>query len=117
MLIKIHVDSMKDAERLSAICREHSEEILLRADHFCVDPKSTLGVLAIMYSARDSMQLDTGDMGDIAIKKFIKSWPIIFRMKNRRKSHNGTGRTTRLKRAEPQGSARFWLAKKLGTSW
>ena len=62
MLIKIHVDSMKDAERLSAICREHSEEILLRADHFCVDPKSTLGVLAIMYSARDSMQLDTGDM-------------------------------------------------------
>ena len=72
MLIKIHVDSMKDAERLSAICREHSEEILLRADHFCVDPKSTLGVLAIMYSARDSMQLDTGDMGDIAIKKFIK---------------------------------------------
>ena len=92
MLIKIHVDSMKDAERLSAICREHSEEILLRADHFCVDPKSTLGVLAIMYS-------------------------IIFRMKNRRKSHNGTGRTTRIKRAEPQGSARFWLAKKLGTSW
>lgn len=72
MLIKIHVDSMKDAERLSAICREHSEEILLRADHFCVDPKSTLGVLAIMYSARDSMQLDTGDMDDIAIKKFIK---------------------------------------------
>ena len=72
MLIKIHVDSMKDAERLSAICRVHSEEILLRADHFCVDPKSTLGVLPIMYSARDSMQLDTGDMGDIAIKKFIK---------------------------------------------
>ena len=25
-----------------------------------------------MYSARDSMQLDTGDMDDIAIKKFIK---------------------------------------------
>ena len=73
MLIKIRVDSMKDAEKLSAICRNRPEEILLRADKFCVDPKSTLGVLAIMYSARDSMILDTGDMEEEEItKKFLR---------------------------------------------
>lgn len=69
MNIHIHVNSMKEAEHLSAIIREFPYEISLRADRFCVDPKSTLGILAMMYSARDNMYLDTGDMDDNEIPK------------------------------------------------
>ena len=60
MTIHIHVDTMKDAERLSHICKEYENEVYLKSDKFCVDPKSTLGILAMMYSARDNMYLDTG---------------------------------------------------------
>ncbi|MBR3905486.1 MAG: hypothetical protein IKJ51_07275 [Clostridia bacterium] len=73
MKMHIHVDSMKAAEQLSAICKDFSEEILLRSEKFCVDPKSTLGVLAMMYSARDTMFLDTNEMEDERIPKFVKA--------------------------------------------
>lgn len=64
---------MKAAEQLSAICKDFTEEILLRSEKFCVDPKSTLGVLAMMYSARDTMFLDTNEMEDERIPKFVKA--------------------------------------------
>lgn len=73
MKMHIHVDSMKAAEQLSAICKDFTEEILLRSEKFCVDPKSTLGVLAMMYSARDTMFLDTNEMEDERIPKFVKA--------------------------------------------
>ncbi len=73
MKMHIHVDSMKAAEQLSAICKDFTEEVLLRSEKFCVDPKSTLGVLAMMYSARDTMFLDTNDMDDATLPKFIKA--------------------------------------------
>ena len=62
MNVHIHVDSMKEAEHLSAICKEYPYELYLRSEKFCIDPKSTLGILAMMYSARDCMYLDTGDL-------------------------------------------------------
>ena len=73
MNIHIHVDTMKDAERLSHICKEYENEVYLKSDKFCVDPKSTLGILAMMYSARDNMYLDTGDMGDTVLPKFVEA--------------------------------------------
>ncbi len=73
MTIHIHVDTMKDAERLSHICKEYENEVYLKSDKFCVDPKSTLGILAMMYSARDNMYLDTGDMGDTVLPKFVEA--------------------------------------------
>jgi hypothetical protein len=73
MNIKIHVDTMKDAERLSDICKKFPNEILLRADTFCIDPKSTLGILAMMYSARDRMYIDTADMADKEIPVFTEA--------------------------------------------
>ena len=73
MNIHIHVDTMKDAERLSHICKEYENEVYLKSDKFCVDPKSTLGILAMMYSARDNMYLDTGDLGDRELPKFLKA--------------------------------------------
>ena len=73
MNIHIHVDTMKEAERLSHICKEYENEVYLKSDKFCVDPKSTLGILAMMYSARDNMYLDTGDMGDTVLPKFVEA--------------------------------------------
>ncbi|MBQ9944748.1 MAG: hypothetical protein IJO67_10360 [Clostridia bacterium] len=79
MKIHVHIDSMKAAEHFSGICKDFPEEILLRSEKFCVDPKSTLGILAMMYSARDTMYIDTNDMDDEripdlanAIKAYIK---------------------------------------------
>lgn len=62
MHIHLHVDSMKAAEELSVICKRFPEEIYLRSSEFCIDPKSTLGILAMMYSAKDQMYLDTAQM-------------------------------------------------------
>ena len=73
MTIHIHVDSMKSAEHLSSICKDYSNELYLRSEKFCIDPKSTLGILAMMYSARDTMYLDTGDLGDRELPKFLKA--------------------------------------------
>ena len=71
MTLHIAVGSMKEAERLSDICKDYPNELALRADRFCVDPKSTLGILAIMYSARENMLLDTGDMDDEQLPTFL----------------------------------------------
>lgn len=73
MNIRIKVATMKDAEHLSAICKNFPHEFYLRGDKFCVDPKSTLGVLAMMYSARDNMYIDTGDMDDCVMENFVKA--------------------------------------------
>lgn len=71
MLIHIRVDSMKAAEALSGICKEYPCEMLLKSDRYCIDPKSLLGVLAMMYSARESMCLDTNDMEADAVPRFL----------------------------------------------
>ena len=73
MTIHVYVDSMKAAEHLSSICKDYENELLLRSEKFCVDPKSTLGILAMMYSARNSMYLDTNDMEDAQIPHFLKA--------------------------------------------
>lgn len=73
MNIRIKVATMKDAEHLSTICKNFPHEFYLRGDKFCVDPKSTLGVLAMMYSARDNMYIDTGDMDDCVLEDFVKA--------------------------------------------
>lgn len=73
MTIHIHVDSMKSAEHLSSICKDYSNELFLRSEKFCIDPKSTLGILAMMYSARESMYLDTGDLSDQQLPDFLEA--------------------------------------------
>lgn len=71
MNIHINVPSMKEAEHLSDVCKDYPNEFALRADRFIVDPKSTLGILAMMYSARDRMYLDTGDLDDKELPGFL----------------------------------------------
>ncbi len=73
MTIHVHVDSMKAAEHLSSICKEFPNELYLRSEKFCIDPKSTLGILAMMYSARDTMYLDTGDLDDAELPRFLEA--------------------------------------------
>ena len=73
MTIHVHVDSMKAAEHLSSICKDYENELFLRSEKFCIDPKSTLGILAMMYSARDTMYLDTNDLEDADLPGFLKA--------------------------------------------
>ena len=70
-MIHIHVDSMKAAEHLSSICKQYTNDIFLCSEKFHIDPKSTLGILAMMYSSRDSMFLDTGSMEDGDLPRFL----------------------------------------------
>ena len=73
MIVKIHVDSMKAAEQLRTVCKGFSGEMYLRSEKFCVDPKSTLGILAMMYSARDEMRLDTGSLSEQDTEKLLNA--------------------------------------------
>ncbi len=72
MIIHIHVDSMKAAERLSNICKEYDNEFFLRSEKFCIDPKSTLGIMAMMYSVRNRMFLDTGTLDEESLNRFLR---------------------------------------------
>ncbi len=72
MIIHVHIDNMKDAERLSMICRAFDQEIYLRSEKLCTDPKSTLGILAMMYSAKENIYMDTGDMGEEDLKRLMR---------------------------------------------
>lgn len=73
MNIHIHVDSMKAAEHLCSICREYPEDLRLHSDAFSVDPKSPLGILALMYSSKDQMYLDTGNLEANSLQRFLKA--------------------------------------------
>ncbi|MBR3106173.1 MAG: hypothetical protein IKH30_03190 [Clostridia bacterium] len=72
MIIHIHVDSMKAAERLSSICKNYDNDFFLRSERFCIDPKSTLGIMAMMYSVRNRMFLDTGALKEEDLAKFMQ---------------------------------------------
>ena len=72
MTIHVHVDSMKAAEHLSSICKDYSNELFLRSEKFCIDPKSTLGIMAMMYSVRNRMFLDTGALNEADLAKFLQ---------------------------------------------
>lgn len=73
MKLEVAVNGIKEAEKFSAICQEYPYEMLMRSGDFCMDPKSMLGVLAIFYSAKEPVVLDTGDMDDQQIEKFCKA--------------------------------------------
>lgn len=73
MNVPIRVDSMKDAERLSSICKEYPCALLLKSGRYCIDPKSTLGILAMMYAGRGSMYLDTNDLDESLYPEFMSA--------------------------------------------
>ena len=71
MNVPIRVDSMKEAEQFSAICKEFPCTLMLKSGRYCIDPKSTLGVLAMMYAARDHMYLDINDLDETLYPQFM----------------------------------------------
>ena len=73
MKIRIKADSMQDAEALSAACAKFRGEILLKAGKYCVDAKSSLGFLALMYSAKDLMYLDPAGLSEGVCEKLVKA--------------------------------------------
>ena len=73
MKIRIKADSMQDAEALSAACAKFRGEILLRAGKYCVDAKSSLGFLALMYSAKELMYLDPAGLDGAECEKLVRA--------------------------------------------
>ena len=49
------------------------EPRFLRSEKYHIDPKSTLGILAMMYSARDHMFLDTGSLEESDLPRFLQA--------------------------------------------
>lgn len=72
MKIEINIQGLQNSEKFSAICQNYPGQFYLRSGQFCVDPKSMLGVLAIFYSASDPVFVDTNDMDEETVQKFIK---------------------------------------------
>ncbi len=62
MRIPIRAESMRQAEEISLACREAKGDLVLRAGRYCVDPRLTMGILAMMYTEPDQMVIETGDM-------------------------------------------------------
>ena len=73
MKIRIMADSMQDAEALSAACAKFKGEILLKAGKYCVDAKSSLGFLALMYSVKDQMYLDPAGLDGGECEKLVRA--------------------------------------------
>lgn len=74
MNINIQVNDMKEAERLSIACRKFPYELTLRAgNRLAADPKSLLGVLAMMYEDRRALTLNTGDLPDEYLSDFTQA--------------------------------------------
>ena len=72
MKIEINIQGLQNSEKFSASCQNYPGQLYLRSGQFCVDPKSMLGVLAIFYSASDPVFVDTNDMDEETVQKFLK---------------------------------------------
>ena len=72
MKIEINIQGLQNSEKFSSICQNYHFQLYLRSGQFCVDPKSMLGVLAIFYSASDPVFVDTNDMDEETVQKFLK---------------------------------------------
>lgn len=72
MKIEINIQGLQNSEKFSAICQNYPGQLYLLSGQFCVDPKSMLGVLAIFYSASDPVFVDTNDMDEETVQKFLK---------------------------------------------
>ena len=56
---------------MCSICRDYPGDLSLRSEKYLVDPKSPLGILAMMYSARNEMYLDITDLDENLYPKFM----------------------------------------------
>ncbi|MBQ8081143.1 MAG: hypothetical protein IJ240_04505 [Clostridia bacterium] len=73
MKIQIIVKNMKEAERLSNICKDYPYDMALYGkDEFAIDPKSELGILALMVPNQKIMTLDTLEMKDTVLPGFLE---------------------------------------------
>ncbi len=77
MIIPIRVQSMREAELVCEKCREAEGDLVLRAGRYCVDPRLTMGILAMMYTLPLEMALDTLDMAQeeaLRLKEALKAF-------------------------------------------
>jgi len=61
--IKKNID-LKGAEKFSNILNGFTGDINLRSGEYCIDGKSMMGVLAVVYCAKEDIYLDAAELDD-----------------------------------------------------
>jgi len=65
MKIKIKKSiGLKEAEKLSNILNNFAGDINLKSGEYCIDGKSMMGILAVMYCAKEDIYLDAVELDD-----------------------------------------------------
>ena len=65
MKIKIKKSiGLKEAEKFSNILNGFTGDINLRSGEYCIDGKSMMGVLAVVYCAKEDIYLDAVELDD-----------------------------------------------------
>lgn len=69
MQIKIRKNiGLKEAEKFSNILNKFPGDINLKSGEYCIDGKSMMGILAVMYCAKEDIYLDAVELGDEALQ-------------------------------------------------
>lgn len=70
MQIKIKKNiGLKEAEKLSNALNKFPGDINLKSGEYCIDGKSMMGILAVMYCAKQDIFLDAVELDDDEMKK------------------------------------------------
>jgi len=73
MRVKIKKNiGLKEAEKLSNILNRYPGDINLRSGEYCIDGKSMMGILAVMYCAKEDIYLDAVELDDEAMSQLCE---------------------------------------------
>ena len=74
MQIKIRKNiGLKEAEKFSNILNQFPGDINLKSGEYCIDGKSMMGILAVMYCAKEDIYLEVNELSDAEIEKLCKN--------------------------------------------
>ncbi len=63
---------LKEAEKFSNILNGFEGDMNLRSGEYCIDGKSMMGILAVMYCAKEDIYLEFADLEDSDVKLLCK---------------------------------------------
>ena len=73
MQVKIRKNiGLKEAEKFSNILNKFPGDINLKSGAYCIDGKSMMGILAVMYCAKEDIYLDAVELDDEAMQKLCE---------------------------------------------
>ena len=73
MKVKIRKNiGLKEAEKFSNILNTFTGDINLKSGEYCIDGKSMMGILAVMYCAKEDIYLDAVELDDEEMSKLCE---------------------------------------------